>query len=106
MKKMQISFIGNVMLVFDVFCRNYVCMGDKSSVLVVPVRYVCTDGVWETISGLWGCMEKTVVGIRWGIPSCAYVFFPTGRVFLFCFGSYFSLKSRDLSCLYPSAHNM
>ena len=38
MKKIQISIIGYIMLVFNIFCRNYVCIGDESSVLIVLVR--------------------------------------------------------------------
>ena len=54
MKKMQISIIRYVVLVLDVFCRNYVCVGNKSSVLVVLVRDVSTDGVRETVVGWRG----------------------------------------------------
>ena len=46
-------------------------------------------------------MKEAVVGIRWGIPSCTYVFFPAaGVVFFCCFSSYFSFESFELSCLY------
>ena len=56
MKKMQISIIGYVVLFFEIFCRNYVRVGDESSVLVVPVHDIGTDGVWETISRRQGCV--------------------------------------------------
>ena len=50
MKKMQISIMYYVVLVVDVFCRNYVRGCDESSVFVVPVRDVSMDRVWETVS--------------------------------------------------------
>ena len=49
-------------------------------------------------------MEKTVVRIRWGIPSCAYVFFPTVGVFFVC--SDFGLESLELSRFYSAAHDV
>ena len=42
-KKTQISIIGYVVLVLDVYGRNYVHVVDESSVLVVPVRDIGTD---------------------------------------------------------------
>ena len=106
-KKMQISIMDDVMFVLNVFCRYYVGKGNRSSLLVVPVRDVSTDGVGRTV---WGrSVKETVVRIWWGVPSCAYIFFPTAGIVFFdvvvVYGCVnFRCQSFALSGLQSSAH--
>ena len=105
MKKIQISIICYVMFVFDVLSRYYVRISYQSPVFCVPIRYVSTDGVGRT--AWWGSMEETVVGVRWEIPSCSYICFPTVGivvVVLLYFCVNFCCQSCALPFLQSSAH--
>ena len=96
-KKMQTSIMDYVVLVLNVFCRYYVGGGDESPLLVVPVCDISTDRVWGTV--WWRSMEEAVVRIRWGIPSCMYICFPTaGIVFVVFVCSHFRFEPFELSC--------
>ena len=104
-KKIQTSIISYVVLVLNVLSRNYVRVGYESPVCVVPICYVSTDRVWGTV--WWRSVKEAVVRVRWGVPSCTNICFPTSYIVVVV-SFYFSVKFRcfscSLPCLYSSTH--